>query len=159
MARQCAIPVTLQQTVAQQNELRSEPSLAPWSLLVGLIASLAIGGGILWHSNQPLAAEPTSNIESTEQEELSINQVTKNLGCAPGAILPWHVQPEETSPENTLVSPAVTGQSLQQKMRFASECLVGVTIAVTVLLALTHGQFGDWLIANPLTAWGRWLGS
>ena len=36
---------------------------------------------------------------------------------------------------------------------------LATAIAVTLVVALTHGQFGDWLAANPLTAWGRLWGS
>jgi hypothetical protein len=159
MARECAIPATLKQSVDKQDELRSEPTIAPWSLLLCLVISYAIGGAIVWYSNLPAATVPTPVKDESRDEKLSVNLVTKQLGCAPGAIVPWDVQPTETIAEIATVSTAVTGKTLQQRMRFASECLLAVTIAATVMLALTHGQFGDWLIANPLTAWGRWMGS
>lgn len=159
MARECAIPATLRQTVDKQDELRREPSIAPWSLMLCLVISLAIGGAIVWRSSLPSAAKAIPTPEAGGDENISVNLVTKQLGCAPGAILPWDMQPAAASTEIAVTSAAVTGKSLQQKMRFASECLLAVTIAATVLLTLTHGQFGDWLLANPLTAWGRWWGS
>ncbi len=68
--------------------------------------------------------------------------------------MPWELPAVETATE-AATAPIIEpiGKPFQQKIRLASECLLAATIAVIVLLTLTHGQFGDWLIANPLTAW------
>jgi hypothetical protein len=158
MARECAVPVALQQSIAQQDELRREPELTPFSLFLCLLIAIGTSGGIIWHAQIPeLKTAPDT---PAEPATLSVKTVTKQLGCAPGAILPWDMLAVETPPP-VLSEPELpaSGKTLQQKLRFASECLLGAAIAVTLIVALTHGQFGDWLAANPFTAWGRLWGS
>lgn len=157
MARECAMPEALQKTVDQQNELRSEPTITSFSLLLCLLIAIGTSGGVIWHAQIPaLTTEPTT---TEKPETLTVNTVTKQLGCAPGAVLPWEMLPAEE--KQTQPEPVVSagGKTLQQKLRFASECLLATAIAVTLVVALTHGQFGGWLATNPLTAWGRLWGS
>lgn len=159
MTRACAVPAALQQAVKQQDELRMEPTLAPSSLLLSLALSLALAGAIVWRANIT-AAITVPPVKSTGGDELlTVNHVTKQLGCAPAAIVPWDIPLVEEKAVLETTPTVVTGKTMQHKLRLASECLLAVTIAATVLVSMTHGQFGDWLIANPLTAWGRWMGS
>ncbi len=157
MARECAMPAALQKTVDQQNELRSEPTITPFSLFLCLLIAIGTSSGVIWHAQLP--ALTTAPATAEKPETLTVNTVAKQLGCAPGAVLPWDmlsVEEKQPPPEPPV---SAGGKTLQEKLRFASECLLATSIAVTLIVALTHGQFGDWLAANPLTAWGRLWGS
>lgn len=157
MARECAVPEALQKTIDKQEVLRSEPAISPLSLFLCLAVAVGIAGGIIWQAQ--VAAAKTVAVQTAEPQTLSVSTVAKQLGCAPGAILPWEVLPTEANPSLPEMPVVSTGKTLQQKIRFASECLLAATITVTFIIAVSHGQFGDWLAANPLTAWGRLWGS
>jgi hypothetical protein len=158
MARECTVPDSLQTTVAKQAELRSEPAITRFSLFFCLLIAIGTSGGVIWYAQLPiLNSKPAAPADT---QTLSVNSVAKQLGCAPGAILPWNMLPVEATAATPPEKPAAsTGKTLQHKLRFASECVLGAAIALSLIVALTHGQFGDWLATNPLTAWGRLWGN